>query len=103
MHAWHVESSLNLLMLQIHQHILTDPLVFVLKAELLLEDDDNPGTERGTQLPIKQVIVFPFCVNRGVSPFFHSYEHPCSWQSLPSDRTAGVSWSNCTVTNGSRS
>ena len=27
MHAWHVESSLDLLMLRIHQKILTDPVV----------------------------------------------------------------------------
>ena len=30
------------------------------EAELLLEDDDNPGTTRGTKLSILQVIVFPF-------------------------------------------
>ena len=73
------------------------------EAELLLEDDDNPGTTRGTKLSIFQVMVLPFLVNRGVLPFFHSYEHPCSEQSLPSDRTAGVSSSNCTATNRSRS
>ena len=50
------------------------------EAELLLEDDDNPGKTRGTKLSIIQVIVFPFWVTRGVSPFFHSYEHPCSEQ-----------------------
>ena len=40
-----------------------------MEAELLLEHDDNPGTTRGTQLSIFQVIVVPFLVNRGVSPF----------------------------------
>ena len=30
------------------------------EAELLLENDDNPGTTRGTKLSIIQVIVFPF-------------------------------------------
>ena len=37
----------------------------MLKAELLLEDDDNPGTTRGTKLSIVQVIIFPFLVYRG--------------------------------------
>ena len=39
----------------------------------MLEDDDNPGTTRGTKLSIVQVIVFPFWVNRGVSPFFSTH------------------------------
>ena len=94
---------MDLLMLRIHQKFLTDPLVFDVGAELLLEDDDNPGTTRGTKLSIIQVIVFPFWVNRGISPFFHSCEHPCSEQSSPSERTAGVSSSNCTMTNRSKS
>ena len=73
-----------------------------MEVELLLEDDDNPGTTRGTKMSIMQIIVFSFGVNRGVSLFFHSFQHPFSEQSLPSDRTAGVSSSNCTVTNRSR-
>ena len=73
------------------------------EAELLLENDDNPGTTRGTKLSIVQVIVFTFLVNRACHRFFHSCEHPCSEQSLPSDRTAGVSSSNCRVTSRSRS
>ena len=31
-----------------------------MEVELLLEDDDNPGTTRGTKLSTEQVIVFPF-------------------------------------------
>ena len=58
---------------------------------------------RGTKLSIFQVIDFPFSVNRGVSPFFHSCEYPRFEQSSWSDRTAGVSSNNCTVTNRSRS
>ena len=69
----------------------------------MLEYDDNLDTTRGTKLSTVQVFVFPFCVICGVSPFFYSYEHPRSAQSFPSDRTAGVSSSNCTVTNRSRS
>ena len=69
-------------MLPIHRKNLTDPCGLDVEAELLLEDDDNPGTIRGTKLSIIQVIVFPFWVNRGVSPFFHSYEYPCFEQSI---------------------
>ena len=36
---------------------------------MLLEDDDSPGSARGTKLSIIQEIVFPFWANCGVSPF----------------------------------
>ena len=39
------------------------------EAELLLEEDDNTGTKRGTGLSIIQIIVFPFGVDWGVSTF----------------------------------
>ena len=79
------------------------PVDFDVEADLLLEDDDNPGMTRGAKLSIVQGIVFPFLVDRGVSQCFHSYEFPCAEQSFPSDRTGGVSSSNCTVPNRSRS
>ena len=46
------------------------PVGFDVEAELLLGDDDNPGTTRGTILSIVQVIIFPSLVNRGFSLFF---------------------------------
>ena len=36
---------------------------------MLLEYDDSLDTTRSTELSIEQVIVFPFLVNRRVSPF----------------------------------
>ena len=67
--------------------------------ELLPRLVDNPGTTRGTKLSVSQIILFPSLVNRGFWPLTHSWEYPWSSQSLPSDRTAGVSSRNCTVTN----
>ena len=71
--------------------------------ELLPELTDNPGTTRGTKLSVLQIIFFSFLVNRGSWPLTHSWEYPWSLQSLPSDRTAGVTSSSCTVTNRFRS
>ena len=62
-------------------------------------ETDNPGTTRGTKLSVLQIIVFPSLVNRGSRPQTHSQEYPWSLQSLPSNRTAGVSSKSCTVTN----
>ena len=48
-------------------------------------------------------MLFPCLVNRGFWPLAHSQWNPCSSQSLPSDRTAGVLSSICTVTERPRS
>ena len=58
-HACHFESSLDLLMLRFHQKFLTDPFGLDVEAELLLEDDDHPGTTRETQFSIVQVKCLP--------------------------------------------
>ena len=60
-----------------------------IEHELPPELTDNP----------LQIILFPLLVNRGSWPVTHSQEHPWFSQTLSSDRTAGVSASNCTVTN----
>ena len=44
----------------------TDPLISILKTNCCW---NMIGTTRGTKFSIIQVIVFPFLVNRGVSPF----------------------------------
>ena len=98
--ACHFESSLDLMIFPAHRMNWTG---FAVEAELLLGDNDNAGTTKGTKLSIVQVIIFCVLVKRGVSPFFHSYEHACSEQSFPSDRTGGVSSSDCTVASKSRS
>ena len=71
--------------------------------ELLPELTDNPGTTRGTKLYVLQMMLFPFGVNRGSWLLTHLLEYPRSLQSLPSDGTAGVSSSSCTVTIWSKS
>ena len=102
-HACHFESSLDLLMLRFHQKMLTDPLVLMWrpsccwKMMIILEQREKHNS------PLYKLKCLPILGQCRVSPFFHSYEHPRSEQSLPSDRTAGVSSSNCTVTNWSRS
>ena len=71
------------------------PLILDVEAELLLEDDFNPDTTRNAKLCLVQTIIFPSLV--------HPYEYPCSEQSFPSDRSAGVSSNICTMTFRSRS
>ena len=71
--------------------------------ETLPELAENPGTTRGTKLSVLQTIPLPSLVNRGFRPLTHSQEYPWSSQSLPGDRTAGVSTSNCTVAGRVRS
>ena len=58
--------------------------------ELLSEFDDNPGTTRGTKFSVLHNISSLFRSIVEFHRFFHSYEHPCSEQSFPSDRTASV-------------
>ena len=65
--------------------------------------DDSPGTTRNTKLSIVQAIDFQLLASRGFSPIFHSNGHPCFEQSIWSDGTAGVSSSNRTVPNRSKS
>ena len=65
--------------------------------------DDSPGTTRSTKLSIVQVIDFRLSANRGVSPIFHSSEYPCFKHSISSNGTTGVSSSDRTVTNRSKS
>ena len=60
---------------------------------------ESSGTARDTKLSVFQIILFTFWVNRGSWPLTCSKQYPWSLQSLPSDRTAGVSSSSCTVTN----
>ena len=87
--ACHFESSLGLMIFPIHWKNLTDPFCPDVEAELLLEDDDNPVRQEVRCCQLKKYI--PFFVKRGVPPFFHSYEYPCSEHSFPSDRIARVS------------
>ena len=56
-------------------------------------------TERGANLSVLQITLFPLLMTRGSWQLTHSCDYPWSLQSLPSDRTAGVSSSSCTVTN----
>ena len=78
------------------------PLLFLRQEdELVPELDDNPGATGGTTFSVLQKNLPLFG-----QPWFltaHSLEYPCSSQSFPSDRTAGVSSSSCTVTNMPRS
>ena len=52
---------------------------------------DKPGTRIGTKFSVLHCIRIPFLMRCGFWPLIHSYEYPCSSQSFPSDRTAGVS------------
>ena len=52
---------------------------------------DKPGTTSETKFSMLHCIRIPFLMRCGFWPLIHSYEHPCSSQSFPSDRTAGVS------------
>ena len=51
----------------------------------------DPGTTVGTKFSVMHRIILSFWVTCGSWPLVHSYECPCSSQSLPNDRTAGVS------------
>ena len=75
----------------------------MLKTKMLLEYDDSPGTTRSAKLFIVHVIDFPFLVNRRVPPFSTRMDLSVFEQSVWSNGTAGVSSSNCTVANRSRS
>ena len=101
--ACHFESSLDLMMFPIHRKNLTDPLVSMWKPSCCCKMMTILVRQEARSCPSYKYLSSHFWVNHGVSPFFHSYEYPCSEQSIPSDRTAGVSSSNCTVTNRSRS
>ena len=55
---------------------------------------DKPGTTIGTKFSVLHCIRIPFFFffkRCGFGPLIHSYEDPCSSQSLPGDKTAGVS------------
>ena len=85
------------------QEVFDWPFGLDVEDKLLLEYDDSLDTTRSTKLFIYTSNCLPIFGRSWSFAVFHSYEHPCSEQSLPSDRTACVSSSNCTVTNRSRS
>ena len=81
---------------------VTDPLISMLKTQccwkmmtVLVQREAQKFVFSRNCLPILGQL-WSFAV-------FHSYEHPCFEQSLRINRIAGVSSSNCTVTNRSRS
>ena len=61
--------------------------------ESKLEEElvDKPGTTIGTKFSVLHCIRIPFKMRCGFWPLIHSCEYPCSSQSFPSDKTAGVS------------
>ena len=63
----------------------------------------NPAMTKGTKCSVLKAILFPCLFSCGRWPLAHTLEYPCSSQSFPSDRTAGVSSRNCTVTKRPRS
>ena len=58
--------------------------------ELEEELVDKPGTTIGTKFSVSHCIRISFLLRCGFSPLIHSYQYPCSSQSFPSDKTAGV-------------
>ena len=75
----------------------TSPVMSMFATNCYQKLVDNPGTTSGTKVSVLQIALFPCLVNRGFRPLTHSWEYPWSSQSLPSDGTAGVSSSDCTV------
>ena len=67
------------------------PAGTVFEDELALELEDNPGTTTGTTFSVLHRILSHSCSDGAFDHWPHSWEYPCSSQSLPSDRTAGVS------------
>ena len=72
---------------------------------MLLEYDDNLDTTRSTQLSIVQAIVFPFWVNRTVSPFSTHMNIPVLSKACEAIESLAFFFffEYCTVTNRSRS
>ena len=64
---------------------------------------DKPGTTIGTKFSVLHCIRIPFLMRCGFGPLIHSEEYPCSSQSFPSERTAGVSSKTFIVKNISSS
>ena len=85
------------------EDVLDESCGIGVEDELVPEMDGNPGTTRGTNLSVLHMILFPCLVRCGFWPLTNSLEYPWSSQSLPGDRTAGVSSGNCTVTKRPRS
>ena len=72
--------------------------------ELALELDDNPGKTMGTNFSVFAQNSVPIIGQMWLlTSGPHSKVQTCSSQSLPNDRTAGVSSRICTVTKSSRS
>ena len=61
------------------------------QGKLQEELADKPGTTIGTKFSVLHCLRIPFSMRCGFCPLVHSYECPCSSQSFPSDKTAGVS------------
>ena len=64
---------------------------------------DTPRTTISTNLSHLQGTTLPFSIRFGFLPSFQSYECPISSQNVPRDSSVGVSSSNWTVTNMSKS
>ena len=73
--------------------------------ECQLEEElvDKPGTTTGTKFSVLHCIRIPFSIWCVFWPLIHSCEYPCSPQSFPSDKTAGVSSRTFIVMNISNS
>ena len=55
------------------------------------EHGDKPGTTIGTKFSVFHCVRKLFFMRCGFRALIHSYEYPCSSQSFPGDKTAGVS------------
>ena len=73
------------------------------EVDELEEAVDKPRTTTGTKFSVLHCIQVPFKIRCGFGPLIHSYEFPCSSQSFPSDKTAGVSSRTFIVKNISNS
>ena len=98
------QSCIGFLFLTLPRHFVN-----LLDSKNNVEDDlapeleHSPGTTTGTKFSVLHRIFFPSLVRCGFWPPAHSLVYPCFSQSLPNDKTAGVSSNNCTVTKRSRS
>ena len=85
------------------EDVLDESFCSGVEDELVPEFVDNPGTTGGTKVFVSQRILFRCLVRCGFWLLVHALVFPCSSQIFPSDRTAGVSSSNCIVTKWSKS
>ena len=102
MHACHFGSWLDLIIVPIFWNNFTDELISMLKTHCSW---NRWQSWYGKKYEIVHCTSnwLPICGQSWSLPFFHSNEYLCFEQSISSNRTAGVSPSNRTVTNRSKS